>query len=165
MAQRLAAPANGAPISNPDALARAAIRELFEETGFLLGNRVASSFGAPPGTSWGEFEAAHILPDLSSLHYVARALTPPGFPRRFDTHFFAADLDNVAARVEGHVHAETELVELRWVTLADLESLDILPITGFVALELAQRLAAGLGHERPVPYFYFQDDRWIRAEF
>jgi len=165
IARRLATPAAGSPLSNPDALALTAIRELFEETGFLLGNRIASPIGAPPGTSWIAFEEAKILPDLSKLHYVARALTPPGFPRRFDTHFFAANLDDIAAAVEGHIHADAELVELRWVTAGELASLNILPITQFIALELARQLAAGLGRDQPAPYFYVQDDRWIRAEF
>jgi 8-oxo-dGTP pyrophosphatase MutT (NUDIX family) len=163
--RKLAAPATGCPLSNPNTLALTAVRELFEETGFLLGDRIASPIGAPPGTSWTEFETALILPNLSKLHYVARALTPPGFPRRFDAHFFAASLNDIAKTIEGHVHAEAELVELRWVTITELASLDILQVTHFIALELAQQLTAGLGHDRPVPYFYVQDDSWIRAEF
>ncbi len=163
--RKLAAPLNGGPISNPNSLALTAVRELFEETGFLFGDSNVSAIGAPPGTSWIQFETAQILPNLSKLHYVARALTPPGLPRRFDTHFFAANLDDVAATIDGHIHADAELVELRWVTFGELASLDTLPVTHFIALELAQQLAAGLGHDRLVPYFYVQDDRWIRAEF
>jgi 8-oxo-dGTP pyrophosphatase MutT (NUDIX family) len=165
VANRLASPIIGDAIANSDALALTAIRELFEETGFLFGERATYRIEAPPGTSWDAFNTAQIVPDLAKLHYIARALTPPGFPRRFDTHFFAASLDDIAATREGHIHAEAELVELRWVTLSELASLDILPVTHFIAQELALRLAAGLGHDRPVPYFYVQDNRWIRAEF
>ncbi|HXW25057.1 MAG TPA: NUDIX hydrolase, partial [Xanthobacteraceae bacterium] len=69
------------------ALAVAAVREAFEETGLLIGRKVdgARTDAADP------FAAAGVRPDLSELHFVARAVTPPGRPRRFDTRFFAAD--------------------------------------------------------------------------
>jgi 8-oxo-dGTP pyrophosphatase MutT (NUDIX family) len=163
-ARRLSQPATGNAIAAPEALALTAIRELFEETGMLLGDRSELAVSAPPDTTWAQFAAAQVIPDLNKLHYVARALTPPGYPRRFDTHFFAADAKDIAATKDGAVDDGSELVELRWVTVAELGRLDILPVTYFIALELAHRLAAGLGHDLPVPYFYAQDDRWIRAE-
>ncbi|WP_020175810.1 NUDIX hydrolase [Methyloferula stellata] len=163
-ARRLSQPATGNAIAAPEALALTAIRELFEETGMLLGDRSELAVSAPPDTTWAQFAAAQVIPDLNKLHYVARALTPPGYPRRFDTHFFAADAKDISATKEDAVNDGSELVELRWVTVAELARLDILPVTYFIALELAHRLAAGLGHDLPVPYFYAQDDRWIRAE-
>jgi 8-oxo-dGTP pyrophosphatase MutT (NUDIX family) len=162
--RRLQAPAAGPSIAAPRSLALTAIRELFEETGILLGTRTMSSFEVPAATSWGSFAAMRIQPDLTQLHYIARALTPPGFPRRFDTHFFAADARNIAASREGYVHPDAELVELQWATLTELANLDVLPITAFIAQELAVRCAAGLSHEAAVPYFHMQDDRWIRTE-
>jgi 8-oxo-dGTP pyrophosphatase MutT (NUDIX family) len=164
VARRLSHPAAGAAIVLPDALALTAIRELFEETGILLGVRSELPVFGPPDTTWAHFAAAGIMPNLAKLHYVARALTPPGYPRRFDTHFFAADARDIIATIDGAVHDGSELVELRWATVAEVAKLDILPVTYFIALELAHRLAAGLGHDLPVPYFYAQDDRWIRAE-
>jgi 8-oxo-dGTP pyrophosphatase MutT (NUDIX family) len=161
---RLRNPAAGKAIAAPDALALTAIRELFEETGILLGDHGEPAISVPPATSWEQFAAARVTPNLAKLHYVARALTPPGHPRRFDTHFFAADAQEIAATIEGAVHDNSELVELRWATVAEVADLDSLPVTYLIALELAQRLAAGLGHDLPVPYFYAQDDRWIRAQ-
>ncbi len=163
-ARRLSQPATGNAVALPDALALTAIRELCEETGMLLGDRSELAVQAPPDTTWAQFAAAHIIPDLAKLHYVARALTPPGMPRRFDTHFFAADAKDIAATNDGVVDDGSELVELRWASVAEIGKLDILPVTYFIALELAHRLKAGLGHDLPVPYFYTQDDRWIRAE-
>lgn len=163
-AQKLSQPASGNAVAAPDALALTAIRELFEETGMLLGDRSELAVPAPPDTTWAQFAAAQVIPNLSKLHYIARALTPPGMPRRFDTHFFAADAKDIAAAKEGVVDDGSELVELRWATVAEVGRLDILPVTYFIALELAHRLTAGLGHDQPVPYFYAQDDRWIRAE-
>jgi 8-oxo-dGTP pyrophosphatase MutT (NUDIX family) len=162
--RRLSHPASGNAIAAPDALALTGIRELFEETGMLLGTRSKDVVPAPPDTTWAQFAAMGVIPNLGKLHYIARALTPPGYPRRFDTHFFAADARDVTATIDGAVNDKTELVELRWATVPEVARLDILPVTYFIALELAHRLAAGLGHDLPVPYFHAQDDRWIRAE-
>jgi len=161
---RLRQPAKGGAIASPSALALTAIRELFEETGMLLGDRNGSPVLAPHA-SWAPFAAAGIIPNLAKLHYVARALTPPRMPRRFDTHFFAADAREIAQTIEGHIHDGAELVELRWATVAEIAELNVLPVTHAIAAELAKRLAAGLGHDLPVPYFHMQDDCWIRDEF
>jgi len=151
-------------VAEPQALALTAIRELFEETGVLLGTQTTSSFETPVATSWASFAALQIQPDLTKLHYVARAVTPVGFSRRFDTYFFAADVLEIAATRDGYVHPDAELVELKWVAPSELASLDVLPITRFIAEELARRLAAGLGHDVAVPYFHMQDNHWIRTE-
>ena len=81
------------------ALALAAIRETYEETGLMLGAPapgapVREAPSAPPGP-WAAFAKAQILPDLASIHFVARAITPPRRPKRFDTRFFVyfEDLD------------------------------------------------------------------------
>lgn len=91
----------------------AAIREIFEEAGLLLGARTQNAPKTPPGI-WSDFAKAGYLPDLSELHFITRAITPPGFPRRFDARFFAADADAIGHRVENVVHDEAELVELAW---------------------------------------------------
>ena len=41
--------------------------------------------------AWKPFTEAGLLPDPSSLFLIARAITPPGRVRRFDTRFFTAD--------------------------------------------------------------------------
>ena len=40
---------------------------------------------------WKPFTDAGLLPDPSGLFLIARAITPPGRVRRFDTRFFTAD--------------------------------------------------------------------------
>jgi 8-oxo-dGTP pyrophosphatase MutT (NUDIX family) len=82
-AARLAAP--GAPPAS--ALAAAAIRELWEETGLALG--CPGQAALPPG--WAGFAAQGLVPDASALRFVFRAITPPGRSRRFDARFFLAD--------------------------------------------------------------------------
>src|SRR6185437_3534509 len=68
----------------------AAIRETAEETGLLLGVR-RNEPPKVPGDIWAEFAEARVHPDLANIHFIARAITPPRRPRRFDTRFFTAD--------------------------------------------------------------------------
>jgi hypothetical protein len=87
---------------------------------------------------------------------IARAITPPGRVRRFDTRFFTADASSIAHRVEGVIHAEAELVELVWVEIGSKPLADLHPMTKNVLNELEQRLANGpLRHDAPVPFFHF----------
>ena len=80
----------------------AAIRETFEETGLLLGTQSREPVRSPGGL-WDAFAQAGIAPDLAAIHFVARAVTPPGRSKRFDTRFFAVDAREIAARREGVV--------------------------------------------------------------
>ena len=135
------------------ALALAAIRETHEETGLLLGTR---EYG-PPETvpqGWEAFQAHGVLPDLEALHLVARAVTPPGRPRRFDTRFFVADRRAVAAEEPGRVGAESELVELAWFSLAQARKLDLPGITRAILDELEAQIAVDFVPHRPIPYHY-----------
>jgi len=134
------------------ALAVAAIREVFEETGLLLGRKVGGD-GSAPARADDPFAAAGVRPDLSELHLIARAITPPGRPRRFDTRFFAADAQLIVHKVEGAVGPDAELVELTWLPVADAQKLDIPPVTKRVLGELEARVARGFGHALPVPFY------------
>jgi 8-oxo-dGTP pyrophosphatase MutT (NUDIX family) len=141
--------------SRARALAIAAIREACEETGLCLGSK---SNGAAPALqgAWKAFTDAGLLPDPSGLFLIARAITPPGRVRRFDTRFFTADASSIAHRVEGVIHAEAELVELVWVELGSKPLADLHPMTKNVLNELDRRLATGpLSHDAPVPFFHF----------
>jgi 8-oxo-dGTP pyrophosphatase MutT (NUDIX family) len=136
------------------ALAVAAIREVFEETGLLVGRKVEDAAASVPADgSVDPFAAAGVRPDLSQLHLIARAITPPGRPRRFDARFFAADAQLIVHKVDGVVHPEAELVELTWLPIAQARELDIPPVTKRVLTELEARVAAGFGHELPVPFY------------
>jgi 8-oxo-dGTP pyrophosphatase MutT (NUDIX family) len=145
------------------ALALAAIRETFEETGLLLGTKeYGSPERAPAGTAWTAFQERGVHPDLESLHFIGRAITPPKRVRRFDTRFFAADRTAIADEVEGVIGPEAELVELTWVTIAQAKALDLPPITTVILGELEARIAAGFGHQLPVPFFHQQRGRFLR---
>jgi 8-oxo-dGTP pyrophosphatase MutT (NUDIX family) len=142
------------------AFAVAAIREAFEETGLMIGRKVDSPPALPEG--WLTFAQAHVQPDIGELHFVARAITPPGRPRRFDTRFFAADAGSIADRIESVVGPDAELVELIWVPMAQAPELGLLTITRAVLIDLAARIAAGFGHELPVPYYRTLHGRLVR---
>lgn len=139
-------------ITRARAYGLAAIRELAEETGLLLGDRDGGPFAAE-GDSWRPFVEAGVFPSLEGLWLVARAITPPKRPRRFDTRFFAADASLVAHEVEGIVSPESELVELVWTSLDDARGLDLPAITRMVLDELAERLGTGLESDAPVPFY------------
>jgi 8-oxo-dGTP pyrophosphatase MutT (NUDIX family) len=139
--------------SRARALAVAAIREACEETGLCLGRKAEGQMPALSGP-WTPFADAGLLPDPSGLFLIARAITPPGRVRRYDTRFFTADASAIAHRVEGVVHADAELVELVWVELGSQPLADLHRMTTRVLEELAQRLSTGpLRHDAEVPFF------------
>jgi 8-oxo-dGTP pyrophosphatase MutT (NUDIX family) len=142
------------------AFAVAAIREAFEETGLMIGRKVAVQPALPEG--WLRFAQANVQPDIGELHFVARAITPPRRPRRFDTRFFAADARSIAGRIESVVGPDAELVELLWVPIAQAKELGLVAITQIVLIDLAARIAAGFGHELPVPYYRTLRGRFVR---
>lgn len=103
----------------PRAYALAAVRETREEAGLVLGDERG--------------------PDLSKLQFVARAITPPYRPRRFDARFFLADAEAVLAHDEPE--AGEELLHTKWFSLDEAEALDLPSITRFVLKEVRARLA------------------------
>jgi 8-oxo-dGTP pyrophosphatase MutT (NUDIX family) len=143
------------PPSRARSLAVAAIREACEETGLCLGRKVEGASKKLPGP-WEAFSDAGLLPDPSGLFLIARAITPPGRIKRFDTRFFTADASSIAHRVEGVIHADAELVELVWVELGSAHLADAHAMTKNVLNQLQQRLATGpLSHNAPLPFFHW----------
>ncbi|HEY8580767.1 MAG TPA: NUDIX hydrolase [Beijerinckiaceae bacterium] len=159
---RLARIAPSSP-SLPRALALAAIRETYEETGLLVGTR---EYGAPENApeGWRDYAAHGVYPELETLHFIARAITPPRLPRRYDTVFFAADVAAVCGQAPGFVGPDRELVETVWAPLSEALELDLPVITGVVLRELERRLEAGLPHFMPTPCYRVGRRGWIREE-
>jgi len=139
----------------------AAVRETAEETGLLLGVK-RDQPPRVPGEIWAEFAKASVHPDLGQIHFIARAITPPRRPRRFDTRFFTADASAIAHTIEGVVGPDSELVELIWVPIEEATQLDMPTITGVVLEELLARVAAGMGHALPVPFYFMADQKFRR---
>jgi 8-oxo-dGTP pyrophosphatase MutT (NUDIX family) len=141
--------------------ALAAVRETYEETGLMLGVRNDRVIETPLG-DWKAFAKAGILPDLSAVHFIARAITPPKRPLRFDSRFFAAEVSAIAHRADGFVGPESELVELVWLPINEARSLDMPGITAVVLEELQDRIAAGMNNDQPVPLYRMLNKRFVR---
>ncbi|MDO9415898.1 NUDIX hydrolase [Pararhizobium sp.] len=138
------------------ALALAAIRELHEETGLSLG--ASSGDGNEQANG-----SLPFLPDLSNLRYIARAITPPGHPRRFDTRFFAVFADETGLDT-GMLCNSDELDDLRWIDVNDTSSVKMPDITEIILGELNSCLRddPSLPFGRPVPFYYTRRGRFVR---
>lgn len=115
----------------PDALATAALRELWEETGLQLAR-------APTG----EFP----------LRFVFRAITPPGRSRRFDARFFLVNAASIIGDPHDFSAASDELSHLHWIGLSSARSLDLPFITEVVLSEIGHVLQQG-SQDDGVPFF------------
>ena len=141
--------------------ALAAIRETCEETGLLIG-RQASEAPKVPTEAWQSFADAKVLPDLTELHFIARAITPPRRNRRFDARFFAADANAIAHRIDGVVGPDAELDEIVWIPIGEARRLDLSTITQVVLEELDRRIAGGFDPALPAPFFRMLHRRFVR---
>lgn len=135
------------------ALGLAAIREAFEEAGLLIGSRTPATAGGHVPPNWQNFVAREVVPSLERLTFFARAITPPGRPRRFDTRFFTIDATAITDRIG---HNDGELSALDWLTLEEARALDIPRITRLVLEDLGEQLADGTldTGTNPVPFYY-----------
>ena len=114
------------------ALAVAAARETWEETGLALGDATA--------------------PDLAALDYVLRAITPAQSPIRFHARFFAVEAERLSGTLEGN----GELLDLAWRPVGECLRLPIVDVTEF----LLRRLQAGPPAVAPgVSLFSFRKGR------
>ena len=130
------------------AIAVAAIRETFEETGLLV------AAGESDGDQW----HAKIRPHLGAIDYFFRAITPPNRVRRFDARFFSAD----ASAARGDLAGDGELQNLAWFSLDEIRDLEMAGITRIALAEFRRILAdpAAHGSDRPIPV-----SRFIRGRY
>jgi 8-oxo-dGTP pyrophosphatase MutT (NUDIX family) len=134
------------------ALALAAVRETFEEAGVVIGTR--ASVPAPERAApWHSFFATGYQPALTKLTFFARAITPPGRPRRYDTRFFCVPAEAIAHRT---TIEDGELSDVEWHTIAQARALELPNITRVVLEDLGERIAAGglRVNDMPVPFYH-----------
>ena len=134
------------PPARARALALTAIRETFEETGLIVGQPGA---GKTSG-EWRDFFATGHLPHIEPLRLVARAITPPARPRRFDARFFTVDAEHLVSLDPGA--GSGELDEIAWFDWAAAAALDLPSITRAILAEVALRDAEP---GRPIPFHRF----------
>ena len=127
-------------------------RELFEETGLMVGRR--GTLAGAVGPAWQAFAASGCVPIPAHLYPLARAITPPGRVRRFDTWFF---LTGSTAILTDSALPDGELLDLGWFTLPDARDLDLPNITRLVLEDLAGLLTkarVSTDASEPLPYYY-----------
>lgn len=145
----------GASPARARGLALAAIRETFEETGIILGERSEKLPRTKTG-AWQRFFAHGLMPRLDRLEFIARAITPPNRTRRFDARFFMAD----AAAIGHELNAaeSDELLEACWLTFDEARGQDLPTITRRMIDEVEARVTRP-GQARPVPFFRFRNNK------
>lgn len=137
------------------ALAVAAVRELWEETGQILG--VPAPWPDSIPEDWLEFAGTGHRPSAEPLQFIFRAITPPGRPRRFDARFFLLDADELASDPDDFDAAADELSHLQWIAVDEIRNYDMPFITEVVLAEVAARAT----DETPpdsVPFFRNDDE-------
>ncbi|MFT5648681.1 MAG: 8-oxo-dGTP pyrophosphatase MutT (NUDIX family) [Yoonia sp.] len=142
---------------SPTAIAAAAVRELWEETGQVLGH--AAPWPTPP-QGWRGFAATGHIPNAAALIFFFRAVTPTGAPRRFDARFLLADADDLCTDPDDFSGAEDELSHLQWVPLAKARDFDLPFITQVVLAELMGYLPK-IGPPKSVPFFANDDEQHL----
>lgn len=145
---------------SPAALALAAIRETWEETGLALGHEDAR---APmelqsDDKDWRSFFAAGLAPATDALTFIFRAITPPSRHKRFDARFFMVKADIVKGDPDDLSRASGELSHLSWLTLAEARKLDLPFVTEVVLAEVEARLTQP-DIQRSVPFFHHDGER------
>ncbi len=135
------------------ALGVAALRELYEEAGIAVGRPLEAMAGG----------GLPFRPDLSSLRFLARAITPAGMVRRFDTRFFTLFTDEAGIDPAGAT-ASHELEDVHWVDIFDHGGIDMPDITVLILEELRKSIQEdkSLPFGRAAPLYYTQRGRFLR---
>ncbi len=129
------------------ALAAAAVRETFEETGLIIGQPDPEPHRTAPA-NWKSFFDTGMAPCFENLVYIARAVTPHWRPIRFNARFFMLD----SRHVVGDLAGSGELLDLTYVPIAGTAELE-LPLVTTRVLELVEDLARDPGTLGHVSFF------------
>ena len=145
------------------ALGVAAVRETFEETGLMLAKPLKG--GAPEedfGEHWHGFLDKGMAPALDCLDLIARAVTPPGRPRRFNARFFMARAEDAT----GEIRHSSELGDIRWVRLDEARELPLPTITGLILGEIGRLVKEppDAKKQRKIPLFTTVHRRHLMLE-
>lgn len=127
------------------AIGVAAVRELVEETGLLLGER----------------RNGKLLADLAALDYLCRAVTPANRAMRFNARFVIAP----AEAVRGEITGSGELENLGWYSLDQARGAPLAAITFKILAEFADWLEAPPERRATWPQIVFRgmDNRTVDA--
>ncbi len=134
------------PAAFARALAGAALREAYEETGFLTAGCDPCGNGA----------------DLRRLSFIARAVTPAKRTRRFDTRFFCLVCRDGSPALQA---GDGELEDVGWYALSDLAKQDLHVVSRAVIESLLVRLSGGRLDDAhaPVPFLFTRGSSFQRG--
>lgn len=137
------------------AIVAAGIRELWEETGLILGS-FSKKILTTQHKSWEKFFRAGYQPNAKNMDLIFRAITPPGRTRRFDARFFLVNAENIHGDLDDFSNASGELSHLQWIGLTAAESLD-LPIITQIVLKEVQSIMNG-SSPKGYPFYYHEGE-------
>jgi 8-oxo-dGTP pyrophosphatase MutT (NUDIX family) len=136
-----------ASLASTRSFALAALRELHEETGI---------------NCW-KPHATLPSPNLAPLRFIARAITPPGHIRRYDTRFFSAFTDELDIN-PSLIGDSDELQEIQWLSVARKSSVNMPAITQLVLEEAIATMTQQQqsATQAPVAQFSVRNKRFLR---
>jgi len=117
------------------ALAMAAVRETFEESGLVIGE--TGDVGETSHETWMRLRALKLAPALGKLAYLGRAITPTSNAMRFHARFFCVN----ETHAHGRLQSNGELEDLRWVPLSQTADLQLMNVTRSMLRALERRLS------------------------
>ncbi len=130
-------------LSNPGAkahaIAAAAVRETYEETGLVIGKE----------------NNGNVEGDFSELQFVARAITPSINPIRFNTRFLLQD----ANKVTGELGGSGELLHLNWFSIEEALQMPLVDVTEFVVKEVSDIVTNASRNKNEFPLFTYYNGR------
>ena len=129
------------------AVVLASIRETWEETGLMLGQK-ATHMRNMKHPSYDAFRKAGCLPDLSGIEVFGRAVTPPHRHKRFDAWFFVRHLGDIAPPSTSDSH---ELLNVDWFSFEQIETLE----TQRATTMMLQVLQNYLLHDHPPKRIFY----------
>lgn len=136
-----------------EALALAAVRETFEETGLLLAE--IGDIGPADHPEWSHWKARDLAPGLHRLRYFGRAITGPSSPIRFHARFFVAR----DSELQGEIGGSGELSELGFYSATEvLAHMPVVDVTEFMLNRLIAYAADRLRFDERTPVFSYRDD-------
>lgn len=150
--ERLASTADAVSVRRARGIAMAAIRELHEETGLVIGQLEPTA------------QSMRLSANLQSLRYVARAITPPGNVRRFDTRFFLTFVDEAGIDPTA-IRNSDELQDLQWLAMDAVTNLKMPPITRTILDDVKKLMSTdpSLPFGSAGPFYYLRHGRLQRG--
>lgn len=125
-------------ISNAHALAMTSIREAYEEVGLVFGIQLSAN-QKKSGKNWRFFKENNIYPDLGTLEYLGRAITPYYLPIRYHARFFSIDIKHLFCTEE----IDGELEDIKWIDLNEPFNIKMMGVQQMILKVLKTRLQTG----------------------